>query len=508
MLLCACGGPASPGGSFALGGEVRQLLSRLRAFCQAEGVSPYLVGGLVRDGLLGRPSRDLDLALAGDALAFARRLAQAWGGRFVLLDQERGVARVALPPAEAGGRPWHLDCAAMAGEDIAEDLARRDFTIDAMAVALADWEAPEPPLIDPCGGRRDLAARLVRVVSPASLSDDPARLLRAYRLAAELQFALEPGTASLIKQHAPLATRVAGERVREELLGLLDQPGASAYLQAMSDTGLLDQVFPELALGRGVAQPPEHHWDVYRHSLETVAALEGLLRQMPAADAILQPVPWDEGLAAYFQETVSGAHPRSTYTKLAALLHDIGKPGAKTAEDGGRIRFFGHPAAGADMARQRLERLRFSSQEADLVEAMVRHHLRPGPWGTAEPPSPRAVFRFFRDTGPAGLATCFLALADHLASRGPDLELAPWQEHAQGVALALARHREVKAAPARRAITGHDLLEVLGLAPGPGVGRLLSALEEAQAAGEWATREEALDWARRYLESGAEERQP
>jgi len=186
--------------------------------------------------------------------------------------------------------------------------------------------------------------------------------------------------------------------------------------------------------------------------------------------------------------------------KMATLLHDLAKPQTKTIEATGRIRFLGHGKEGAVIAAGIMERLRFSTKEVKLVETMVRHHLRPGQMSNVGLPTSRAVYRYFRDTGDAGIDTLFFSLADHLATRGPHLDMAAWQEHAQMVEYVLTqRYQQESLVTPTRLVDGHDLINTFGMSQGPGIGEILEAVREAQAAGEVATRDEALSYIREHL---------
>ncbi|GAI02655.1 unnamed protein product, partial [marine sediment metagenome] len=212
-----------------------------------------------------------------------------------------------------------------------------------------------------------------------------------------------------------------------------------------------------------------------------------------ANDEVLAAAPWSAVLAQHFDLEVSSGSTRRLLLKLAALLHDIAKPQTRAINEGGRIRFLGHAKEGAAIAANILERLRFSAKEIKLVEIMVRHHLRPGQISHDELPSHRAIYRYFRDTAEAGIDILFLSLADHLATRGPHLDLAQWQEHAQLVEYILAqRFEQGSLVVPPKLVDGHDLINIFGMSPGPEIGEFLEAVREAQASGEVATREEAL----------------
>ena len=482
------------------------LLATVNNLLDLQGIKSYLVGGFVRDVLLGRDTADIDIAVAADALEIAPRLAEALGGKFVRLDEANKVGRVVVKDKKApSGDHWQLDFSTFEG-DIEQDLSRRDFTIDAMAVDLSELSQDDIPLIDPFNGRDDLKDRIIRVVSGTAFSSDAARLLRAVRLAAELDFTLDGQTETLLKRHSHLIAGVSGERVREELLRLLAVPDSGRFLLYLDELGLLTAIFPEMAKAKGVGQPKEHFWDVFEHSLKVVVAVDFLLHQGSweyAGDEVLAAVPWSEVLAKHFARPVSGGSTRRSLLKLAALLHDVAKPQTKALTEDGRTRFLGHAKEGAAVAVNILERLRFSGKEVKLVEVMINHHLRPGQMSQEGLPTRRAIYRYFRDCGEAGIDILFLSLADHLATRGPNLSLTGWQEHARLVDYVLAQHAEQEklVAPARL-VTGHDLINILNMKPGPRMGQLLESVREAQASGEVATREEALAYIRERLVAG------
>ncbi len=479
------------------------LLSKVSKVLAEQGIRSYLVGGFVRDALLGRDTVDIDIAIAADALEVATRVATAFGGRYVRLDEVNRVGRVILAIEGANKGQWKLDFTTLKG-NIEQDLARRDFTIDAMAVDIGELEADytATQLIDPFDGWGDLQQGMIRAVTDTAFELDPARLLRAVRLAAELGFSIDNETESLIRRYCHLIANVAGERIREELLRLLAIP-QSKLLPYLDELGLLTAMIPELNQTKGVKQPKEHFWDVFDHSIETVVAVDFVLRRGGweyANDEVLAVVPWSAVLAHHFELEVSSGSIRRALLKLAALLHDIAKPQTKTIDESGRIRFLGHAKEGAAIAVNILERIRFSGKEVRLVEIMVRHHLRPGQMSHNELPSRRAIYRYFRDTGEAGIDILFLSLADHLATRGPQLNLAQWQEHAQMVEYVISqRFQEGALVAPPKLIDGHDLIKSFGMSPGPKIGQLLEAVREAQAAGELTTRQEALAYIREQL---------
>jgi poly(A) polymerase len=476
------------------------LLNKVNRILAAEGVPSYLVGGFVRDLLYGRDTADIDIAVGADALETARKIAAELGGKFVPLDAENGVARVIIP-----GEACHLDFSTLHG-DIEDDLGRRDFTVDAIAIPLDSHFSDEidvTSLIDPFQGREDLQRRILRVVNPGVFAADAIRLLRAIRIAAELGLCIEHLTEMRIRQKSRLISTVAAERVREELLRILALPGAGPRLAYLDELGLLTALIPELEQARGVSQPLMHIWDVFTHSIQTVATIEFLLRERTwdyAGENILAAVPWSERLQNHFDSEINSSSTRKALLKLAALLHDIAKPETKTTDSDGRTRFLGHPQEGAATAAAILERLRFSNHEIEYIELLITHHLRPTQMSHEGLPTSRAVYRFFRDTGDTGIDLLFLSLADHLAARGATLDIQQWQEHTSLTCDVLKRRFEEESIikPAVL-IDGHDIMKSFRLAAGPRIGQLLEAVREAQAAGEITDKQGALRYVKLIL---------
>ena len=479
------------------------ILTATSDFLSGQKVKAYLVGGFIRDSLLERATADIDIALATDALEIAPKIADALGGKFVLLDKQNRVCRVVLmdKKAPSGGR-WQLDFTTLKG-GIEPDLGRRDFTIDAIAVDIEEVGGKDLTLIDPFGGQADLKNKLIRAVAETVFEDDAVRLLRAARLAAELGFTLDEKTGALVKSQCHLLAGVAGERLREELVRLLAVPHPESFLPRLDELGLITALFPELGRTKGVEQPREHSWNVFDHSLQTVLAVDFILRQgswQYAGDKALAAVPWSDRLAEHFNREVGGGSSRRALLKLAALLHDIGKPETKAVGEDGRTHFLGHDKLGGAAAADIMARLRFSGKEAKLVEIVINYHMRPGQMSQQGMPTRRAIYRYFRDCGEAGIDILFLSLADHLATRGPNLDMAGWREHSRMVEYVLEKHFEQQelVEPARL-VDGNDLINIFGLPPGPALGEILEAVREAQASGELADREEALDYIRQRL---------
>jgi putative nucleotidyltransferase with HDIG domain len=444
----------------------------------------WIVGGAVRDAVLGREVSDLDLAVAGDPGAAARAIGQAIGEHAFELSAEFGTWRVAT-----SGRGWQIDVTALRGEGIEADLAARDFTIGAVAVPLAGGEA-----IDPYAGLKDLEEECLRVVGEASFSDDPLRLLRAARLAAEMGLEIEPRTVALARAGAALAADPAGERQLAELRQLMGGPDPLRGLHLMAELELTPVVLPEVAELRGVEQGPNHHLDVHDHTiavLEHTLEVEGNLERFAGERA----AEVEELLAEPLADEVS----RRTALRFGALFHDIAKPQTKAERDG-FVGFRGHDQVGAEVIAGICKRLRTSRRLSQHLQALTLHHLRLGFLIPEMPLSPRQVHAYLRATEPVAVDVTLLTVADRLSARGkgpiasPEMVAAHLELAREMIAAALDWRRQ---GPPEPLLRGDELAAELGIEPGPELGSALAELEAAQYAGEITDRKGALEHLRR-----------
>lgn len=476
------------------------LLNRVSEILVQQKCKAYVVGGFVRDWILGREIKDIDVSVDGDVLHLAEILANQLAARYIVLDENNRIGRITSFPHDP---LLQLDVSGYT-QNIEHDLVKRDFTIDAMAIDLQEFIEGSLCIIDPYNGQDDLEACLIRAVRDDIFDLDPLRLLRAVRLAGELSFTIEQRTERLIKENVHSIITVAGERVRDELLRLLALHNFNIWLRYMDELGLLLAIIPELGAMKGVEQPKEHYWDVYAHSVETVAAVEFIIHKAKwvyGDSALLTYVPWSDEIKQHMDEEVSGGSQRTHMLKIGALLHDIAKPAVKSFDDDGRMRFIGHTKQGALIAASLLNRLRFSGREIDLVAKLVYHHLRPVQMSTGGLPSGKAIYRFFRDAGDDGIDIVMLALADFLATQGPRLNIDEWKHQNELMKFILdeKQNQESKLKPVKL-IDGHEVMGLFNLTPGPLVGKLLSLVHEAQALGEVSSKEEAIALIRRELE--------
>ena len=487
--------------------RIRELWALLQRETPRE-TPAYLVGGAVRDLLRNRPVHDLDLVLTGEIRRLARRVANRIDGDFYVLDEERDTVRVI--DSASDDVPVYLDFCSLRAPDLETDLRERDFTINAIAV---DLHAPQH-LIDPTGGVADLRAGLLRACTPQSFEADPVRVLRGVRLALSLGFHIDSQTLTWMRAASQFLPRVSNERQRDELFRMLAGAQVASALRLLEAIAVLPVLLPELTSLPGVGQSPPHTLDVWEHTLALLSELERLwavLVDPPAADAGANL--W-MGMALatlgrfrpmLFEHFATVLNPNRTLRGLlffGALYHDSAKPHTRSVDPDGRVRFLRHEEQGEDLVAARARRLALSQVEIQRLKAIVRQHMRIHLLaGERNAPTRRAIYRFFRDAGPAGVDIALLSLADTLATYGASLTQPVWQAELDTASILLEAWFEqpAQAVSPVRLLTGAELMAEFDLEPGPAIGRLLDALREAQAAGEIATRDEAVAYLRDNL---------
>ena len=485
------------------------LIDRIRDVLPDQEI--YLVGGAVRDILLSRPSHDLDFALPSNGIALARRVANRLDADFMALDHERDTGRVIV--TEANGARTFLDFATYRGNNLEEDLHARDFTINAIA-----FDPQTQTLIDPLNGAADLRAKVIRACSPTSVSDDPVRILRAVRQAAAFGFKIETETRKAMKQAASLLPKVSVERQRDELFRMLEGPKPDASLRALEILGVFPYLLPELSALKGVQQSAPHVYDVWEHTLSVLSHLEGILAALaPGYSAddtkdlltgllTLRIGRFREQFGRHFAASLNTDRSVRAALFFAALYHDVQKPATKSVEPSGRIRFFDHDSKGADVVEERARAFNLSNDEVTRVRSIVQHHMRFHFFTSRlasekQEPSRKAIYRFFRDAGEAGVDLVLLGLADLRGTQAVALSQETW-----GAALDVARiflenywERPQETVSPPRLLDGNELMAELGLTPGRIVGQCLEAIREGQATGKVDTREQAIELARAHL---------
>jgi poly(A) polymerase len=464
---------------------INPILTKALRIIQSVCEESYVVGGVVRDALAGRSApADLDVAVCGNGFEMAGKAAAVYGEgcTVVPLDADRGTAKLVFK----GSRTSSIDVSSFKGDSIEEDLRRRDFTINAMAVSIHSLlEDGWQNLIDPCCGQSDLQSGSLRACSPQSFEDDPLRILRAFRFAAHLRLLIEPDTLSLMGPSLDRLSVISGERIRDEFFAILSLPDAWRSLRDLDAAGILDRLFPELARTKGCSQNEYHHLDVWHHSLEAVRTMEMLLSgELPCFGSVHDKVE-----ECVREEPVAG-RSRSALLKLTALFHDVGKPDTRFIDERGKVRFFGHEHVSAELFSPVANRLKLATREAATIVHWIAGHMRAIVL-FGQSVSPRALYRLQRAYGQELPGLLILFLADLAATRGPARPQGLDDDVCRRVREAIADCNEIQRKPPVPFLNGRDVMQMFGLSPGPEVGRILGRLAELQAIGEIASEEEA-----------------
>ncbi|UCH19408.1 MAG: CCA tRNA nucleotidyltransferase [Deltaproteobacteria bacterium] len=452
----------------------------LEIFDKSQWRGAYIVGGSVRDLLLGRTPLDFDIAVPGNVKRFAKRLAAQMNGHLVEMGKEEHMIYRVVVDKKI------FDFSPVNGGSIEEDLKNRDFTINAMA-----YDFSSQDIIDCVGGMQDLDNKNIRMVSGSVFERDPVRLIRAYRLGATLECAIDSRTIATIKKDAGLISNSAGERIRTELFKILETPESRSWILQMADSGLLFTVFPELAALKACTQNRYHRFDVFEHTLRAFHHLEKILNNPGDYLAVLSGVPtqWTD-------------KNRAVLLKYAMLLHDIGKPRARTADPHGNIHFYGHGKKSADMAKEINQRLKLSNHDSEYTDFIVRKHIRPIFLFIARQQnkiSRKAITRFFMKCGTRAPDLLLHALAD-ICGKGDEND----ERNAAFIDFCrkMITHYYSDFRPQRAKpplITGTDLIKTFGLKPSPLFKKILTNLEEARLSGSIRNKSEAEAWIRHFL---------
>ena len=476
-----------------------ELLSAILEVAFQEGHQLYLVGGLIRDLLLGYSSKDADF-VTSRASDLAMLLTERTGCRPVLIDRKYGTIR--LIPATTSVKKSEVclvDLSPLRGPSIEYDLLQRDFTVNAMAIDISAWKTNNGnlELLDPLGGLSDLRANRLRFCSPDSFTDDPLRILRAYRLVSRYGFVLDPQTRKHMGDLRQNMDSVAVERIRDELVLILTAANSASILRMLDEDGILGELLPECEPMRNLPQDDSHHQDVWQQSLSVLEALEFFLAR---PQELLGS--YGEHASALLAQRIAGERDRQTMLKFAALVHNIGKPSRINRDNDGSFHFHGHQVAGAALAVSLCSRLRFSNKEIYFVSELVRQHMRPIHLFNLSRSSGRALTRFFR-LGPELFWSLLLLLGSNemarQSSQSPNGTTRQLRQCIRNWLDFYYQQLEPRAMEPPL-LNGRELMEHLDLSPGPIVGKLLQNLADLQWDGRITGRDEALQHAAQLQE--------
>lgn len=446
----------------------------------------YLVGGYVRDYLLNEKADknifipDRDIAIKG-AEDFAKKLAEDFDATFIVLDEVNKIYRVVLKD-----KTNYLDISELQGKTIEEDLLRRDFTINAVAYDLKNDE-----FVDVTGGVEDIKNGIIRAIKEENFTDDPLRILRAYRFMAVLGFGINEKTEGMILKHKELLQLPAKERIHDEVMKLFGGKNASETLLKMLDDGILEIIFPCVKDIKKIPLNSHHHLDLIHHVIETVRQIE------------LQYENCENEIKEHLDKVDFGGYPRINHLKLAGFLHDIGKPSTWTIEESGRHRFIKHDLEGAKLVIPLLKGLKFSNKQIDYISVMVRNHIYPSSVISSPNLDNKVMMRFVRKMEENVIDNIILARADRYSAQGPAVTEEMTAQNINGLNKLLEFYLEVKPSlkPLPKLLDGNEVMQILNINQSPILGKIIEELKEAQLNGDVNTKEEAIEFVSKLKKS-------
>lgn len=436
----------------------------------------YLVGGAVRDFAMDKTSLDRDLIVAGvDARDFALRIAEFFNAVFVPLDEVNRIYRVVLPD-----KINYFDITNPVEGSIDKDLARRDLAVNAVAVNLSTME-----IVDKFNGLNDILNKQLNSVSEKNFIDDPLRILRAFRFMSVLGFKMSDELMCIIKKHINLLNLPAVERINYELLKLFGGNFAYDTLLSLDNTGGLEVLFPFVSELKRVSPNTHHHLDLFYHSLETVRQIQLLYLNA------------EKEVQSHLEEVSFGAHPRLAFLKLAGFMHDIGKFSTwSIEEETGRHRFIKHDDAGAKLAVPFLKKMNFSNKQIDYLTSMIKNHMYPSQVISAPELNEKVMMRYVRKMEDNSIDVIILAMADRFSALGEAVTEDMVNQNISGLQNLMNFYISVKDSlePLPKLLTGNEIMSLLNIKPSPLLGKIITALHDAQLSGDVMTKEHAIDF--------------
>lgn len=434
-----------------------------------------MVGGTIRDILLGRTPKDIDIATPNPAKLVADLVKT--GYTHVLLDETRDIHRMVKDDA-------HIDITPL-NENHINDLLSRDFTINSIGLILRNND-----LLDPQGGVKDLSKGLVRALSQDRFIEDPLRLIRAFRIAADMNFTIDPVTLRFITKLSHLVSKPSKERIRDELCWMMEADHSFQLIEELWRTGLLGKLFPEFAAVSSIIQNKPHALGLAEHLMWTYKYIEDIIVEL---DDVLGQ--YADDARSILSKVIASNRKTIIIVKLAALLHDIGKPATITYDE--EVHFIGHDKLGAEMIEKRMAEFKFSSAETKAVSMLVENHMRPHNLLKLDEVSPRAVYRFFRDLDNLAIPSLLIGIADAYATEMlPFGGLENYHEFVRAMI-----DQSIKIGKPKPMITGEEVMSILKIGPGPLVGQIIDAMLDGQATGEIKDKDQAKAFAKSWRPS-------
>lgn len=443
-------------------------------------VQTFIVGGFIRDMIIGEESPDIDLIVCEDEIElFCKDLADKLDAYFVELDSVNHIYRLVLED-----KYHYIDITKPIENDIEKDIKRRDLTINAIA-----YNINNNRIIDITGGIDDIKNKTIKGICEQNFIDDPLRLLRIFRFYAKTGFEIDESLIKLSKKYYKKINEPAKERITTELLKMFEGKYCDSALIKLDECSLLEEIFPIYKDVKKIPPNSHHHLDLIHHLIETVKQIQ-----------IIYENSTDE-IKKYLNSSKYANVKELSFLKLAGFLHDIGKPSCWTIEeDTKRHRFIKHDEIGSKLVVPILKNLKFSKKQIEYIKQLIKYHIYPSSLVSAEDVTDKAYMKFYRKMEGYVIDVIILAMADRLSARGEKVTQQMVENNINALEKLLydyiAIQKDIK--PIEKLLDGNDIMEILRIKQGPKLGKVINALKEAQISGEVNTKDEAVNFIQNF----------
>lgn len=439
-------------------------------------IKAYLVGGFVRDIIMGKESPDRDIIVCGcDVEEFSKNLADKLNAHYVELDKENKIYRIVFQD-----KVNYIDITELVGGDFEKDIKRRDLTINAIAYDIGKSE-----IIDLTGGVEDIKNGRIRAIAEKNFEDDPLRLLRIFRFYSKTGFKIDESLIKLAKKLHSSINRPAKERINTEILKMFEGRYTDLALLKLDECQLLEEIFPVYKEVKKIPPNTHHHLDLFHHLIETVRQIQIIYENA------------DENVLNILKSTEYGGVEQIAFLKLAGFLHDIGKPQCWTIEEEtGRHRFIKHDEIGSKMVEPILRGLKFSKKQIQYISQLIKYHIYPSSLVSASDVTDKAFLKFYRKMEGYVVDVIILAMADRLSARGEKVTEEMVSDNINSLTDLLNNYLKVKnnIKPLEKLLSGNDIMQILNIKEGPILGKIILSLKDAQICGDVLTRDDAVEY--------------
>lgn len=441
-----------------------------------KGIKAYIVGGFVRDVIMGKTSPDRDLIICDiDVAEFSKKLADELNAHFIELDVQNNIYRIVLED-----KINYIDITSPIENDFEKDIKRRDLTINALA-----YDIQTDEIIDIIGGLDDIKNKKIKGIRDENFEDDPLRLLRIFRFYSKTGFEIDNSLIELSKKLCKRINEPAKERINVELMKMFEGKYCDLALLKLDECNLLEEIFPIYNEVKKIPPNAHHHLDLIYHLIESVRQVQMIYENS------------DEEVKEYLETKKYASVSELAFLKLATFLHDIGKPSCWTIdEETQRHRFIQHDLIGANLCVPILKDLKFSKKQIEYVKKLIKYHIYPSSLVSAENAQDKAFMKFYRKMDGVVIDVILLAMADRLSARGEKITEEIVNKNITSLTKLLKDYLELRKdiKPLEKLLDGKEIMQILKINQGPKLGEIINLLKEEQISGNITNKDEAIEY--------------